>query len=83
MEWHQDKRKIKIVVNRYDSSSHLQLRDLENILQHPAYATLPSDYKSMMQCLNQGSSLTGAAPVPNSGVTSNTWRLGFRGNRRW
>ena len=62
MEWHQDKRKIKIVVNRYDKSSDLQLRDLENILQHPAYATLPSDYKSMMQCLNQGSPLTGAAP---------------------
>jgi pilus assembly protein CpaE len=62
MEWHQDKRKIKIVVNRYDNNSDLQLRDLENILQHPAYATLPSDYKSMMQCLNQGSSLTGAAP---------------------
>ncbi len=62
MEWHQDKRKIKIVVNRYDQNSDLQLRDLESILQHPAYATLPSDYKSMMQCLNQGSPLTGAAP---------------------
>jgi pilus assembly protein CpaE len=62
MEWNQDKRKIKIVVNRYDSSTDLQLRDLESILQHPAYATLPSDYKSMMQCLNQGSPLPGAAP---------------------
>jgi pilus assembly protein CpaE len=62
IEWHQDKRKIKIVVNRHDSSTDLQLRDLENILQHPAYATLPSDYKSVMECLNQGSPLTGAAP---------------------
>jgi pilus assembly protein CpaE len=62
MEWHQDKRKIKIVVNRYDNGSDLQLRDVENILQHPAYGTLPSDNKSLMQCLNQGSSLTGAAP---------------------
>jgi pilus assembly protein CpaE len=62
MEWHQDKRKIKIVVNRYDNSSDLQLRDLENILQHPAYATLPGDYKALMLCLNQGSPLTGAAP---------------------
>ena len=64
IEWHQDKRKIKIVVNRHDSSSDLQLRDLENILQHPAYATLPSDYKSVMECLNQGSPLIGGrAPV--------------------
>ncbi len=62
MEWHQDKRKIKIVVNRYDSSSDLQLRDLESILQHPAYATLTSDFKALMQCLNQGTPLTGAAP---------------------
>jgi pilus assembly protein CpaE len=62
MEWHHDKRKIKIVVNRYDHSSDLQLRDLESILQHPAYATLPSDYKSLMQCLNQGSPLSEAAP---------------------
>ena len=62
MEWHQDKRKIKIVVNRYDNSSGLQLKDLENILQHPSYATLPSDYPAMMQCLNQGSPLIGAAP---------------------
>ena len=62
VEWHQDKRKIKIVVNRYDNSSGLQLRDLENILQHPAFATLPSDYQGMMQCLNQGSPLMGAAP---------------------
>jgi len=62
MEWHQDKRNIKIVVNRYDTSSGLQLKDLENILQHPAYATLPGDYPALMQCLNQGSPLMGAAP---------------------
>jgi pilus assembly protein CpaE len=62
IEWHQDKRKIKIVVNRYDNSSGLQLRDLEHILQHPAFATLPSDYQALMQCLNQGSSLMTAGP---------------------
>ena len=62
MEWHQDKRKIKIVVNRYDSSCDLQLGDLGNILQHPAFATLPSDYQAMMQSLNQGTPLMGAAP---------------------
>jgi len=62
VEWHQEKRKIKIVVNQYDKRNDLQLRDLENILQHPAFATLPSDYPSLMQCLNQGSPLMGAAP---------------------
>ncbi len=82
MEWHQDKRKIKIVVNRYDSSSDLQLRDLENILQHPAYATLPSDYKSLMQCLNQGSPLTGAAPRSKLWRDIKNWLSNFTGNRR-
>jgi pilus assembly protein CpaE len=62
MEWHQDKRKIKLVVNRYDMSSGLQLRDLESILQHSAYATLASDYQAMMQCLNQGAPMATATP---------------------
>jgi pilus assembly protein CpaE len=62
MEWHQDKKKIKIVVNRYDNSSGLQLKDLENILQHPAYATLPNDPSALSQCLNQGTPLLTTAP---------------------
>jgi pilus assembly protein CpaE len=62
IEWHHDKRKIKIVVNRFDNSNGLQLRDVENILQHRAFATLTSDYQSMMQSLNQGTPLSGAAP---------------------
>jgi len=61
-EWQHDRRKIKIVVNRYDNSSALQLRDLENILKHPAFFTLPSDYATLMQCLNQGTSLLTTAP---------------------
>jgi pilus assembly protein CpaE len=62
VEWHQDKRKIKLVVNRFDNSSGLQLRDLESLLQHTAFATLPNDYQALMQCLNQGSPLMGTAP---------------------
>jgi pilus assembly protein CpaE len=61
-EWLHDKRKLKIVVNRYDNSSGLQLRDLENILQHPAFVTLPSDYQALMECLNQGTTMMAAAP---------------------
>lgn len=61
-EWNQEKRKIKIVVNRHDNSSGIQMRDLEHILQQPAYATLPNDYKALVQCLNQGTSLVTTAP---------------------
>lgn len=62
MDWHQDRRKIKIVVNRFDSSHGLQLRDLEQIMQHSAFHTLPSDYLALMQCLNQGNPLVTTAP---------------------
>lgn len=68
IEWHQDKRKLKIVVNRYDNASGLQLRDLDNILQHPTFATLPNDYQALMQCLNQG------APLMNAAPRSKLWR---------
>jgi len=62
MDLYHDRGKIKIVVNRYDTSNGLQLRDLEPILQQPAYATLPSDYKDLMQCLNQGTPMSTGAP---------------------
>jgi pilus assembly protein CpaE len=62
LEWHQERRKIRIVVNRHDNSSGLQLRDLDRILQHPVFATLPHDYPALMQCLNQGTPLATTAP---------------------
>jgi pilus assembly protein CpaE len=61
-EWNQEKRRIKIVVNRHDNSSGIQMRDLGHILQHPAYATLPNDNPALVQCLNQGTSLITTAP---------------------
>jgi pilus assembly protein CpaE len=62
VDWYQDKRKIKIVVNRYGENNDLQLRDLENILQHPPFATLPSDYQALAQCQNQGLPMMSASP---------------------
>ncbi|HEY9074199.1 MAG TPA: hypothetical protein VIN67_08720, partial [Desulfobaccales bacterium] len=40
LEMNQDRRKIKLVVNRFDRSNGLQLKDLEQIVQQPAFATL-------------------------------------------
>jgi pilus assembly protein CpaE len=61
-DWNQEKRKIKIVVNRHDNSSGIQMRDLEHILQNSAYATLSKDNSALVQCLNQGTSLLSTAP---------------------
>lgn len=67
-DWNQEKRKIKIVVNRQDNSSGIQMRDLEHILQLPAYATLPNDNAAVAQCLNQGT------PLMNTAPRSKLWR---------
>ena len=62
LEMNQDRRKIKLVVNRFDRSNGLQLKDLEQIVQQPALATLPSDYLLMMEALNRGAPLDVTAP---------------------
>jgi pilus assembly protein CpaE len=61
LEWYQDRRKIKLVVNRFDRGNGLQLKDVEQMMQQPVYATLASDYPLMMEALNQGTPLGVAA----------------------
>lgn len=62
LEWQLEKRKIKIVVNRYISRHTMQLSDLDNIIKHPAFHTLPSDYFSSMKAIDLGTILAKAAP---------------------
>lgn len=57
LEWYQEQRKIKLVVNRFDRANGLQLKDLEQMLQQSVFATLPSDYFMMMETLNRGTPL--------------------------
>jgi pilus assembly protein CpaE len=62
IDWYPNRRRIKLVVNRHGENNDLQLRDLENILQHPPFMTLPSDSSALTQCQNQGLPLMSAAP---------------------
>jgi pilus assembly protein CpaE len=64
-EWNVNRRKIKIVVNRYISRHVMQLGDLNNIISHPAFHTLPSDYFSLMKAIDEGTILASAAPRSN------------------
>ena len=57
LEWYQDRRKIKLVVNRFDRGNGLQLKDVEQMVQQRVFATLASDYHLMMEALNQGTPL--------------------------
>ena len=61
LEWYQERRKIKLVVNRFDRGNGLQLKDVEQMVQQPVFATLASDYSVMMEALNQGTPLGVAA----------------------
>ncbi|MBW1953990.1 MAG: AAA family ATPase [Deltaproteobacteria bacterium] len=60
--WELDDQKLKVVVNRYEKDYTLGLGDLETILLKPAFYTLPSDYHSMIEAINQGLPLAEVAP---------------------
>ncbi len=62
LEWYPERRKIKLVVNRFDRANGLQLKDLEQLLQQNVFATLASDYAVMMETLNCGTPLGLTAP---------------------
>ncbi len=68
LEWYQDRRKIKLVVNRFDRGNGLQLRDVEQMVQQPVFATLASDYLLMMETLNRGT------PLGVTAQRSKLWR---------
>jgi pilus assembly protein CpaE len=55
--------KVKVVVNHYTKDYRLLgLKDVENICRKPVYFTLPHDYISLMESINQGIPLGEAAP---------------------
>lgn len=60
--WNVDDKKVNLVVNRYEKDFTLGLKDLENIFSQPVFATLPSDYASLIDAINQGLSLGEVAP---------------------
>lgn len=60
--WDVDDHKVHLVVNRYEKDFTLGLKDLENIFLRPVFATLPSDYASLIDAINQGLPLGEIAP---------------------
>ena len=68
LEDQRERRKIKLVINRFNRNSGLVLRDLEQVVQQPVFATLCSDYLLMVEALNRG------APLGVSGPRSKLWR---------
>jgi pilus assembly protein CpaE len=61
-DWLPLQEQLKVVVTRYQKGSILQLRDLEQVIYQPAFATLPSDYASLGEAITKGDALATAAP---------------------
>jgi pilus assembly protein CpaE len=61
-EWQPLGGQTRVVVNRYQKGNGLQLRDLEQVVQQPAFHTLPSDYPALNGAITQGEPLATAAP---------------------
>ncbi len=58
-----DDSRVKVLVNNYVKDySVLGLKDVEGIYNNPVYFTLPHDYTSLMECINQGISLGESSP---------------------
>ena len=62
LDHHLDTHKIKIIVNRHIRHHVVQLGDLDHIIKHPAFHTLPSDYFSLMKAIDLGTTLANVAP---------------------
>jgi Flp pilus assembly CpaE family ATPase len=68
LEDQRELRKIKLVINRFDRSNGLELRDVEQVVKQQVFATLASDSQLMMEALNRG------APLGVIGPRSKLWR---------
>lgn len=60
--WDVDEHKVKLVVNRYEKDYTLGLKDLQNLFLQPVFFTLPSDFVSLIDTINQGVTLAEGAP---------------------
>ena len=60
--FHLDQNRLKIVVNLYNSRQLEEVRDLERIIQHPIFHTLPNDSLPLQKAIHEGNTLGIVAP---------------------
>jgi pilus assembly protein CpaE len=61
-EWGVEDYKLKVLVNHYKKHYALGLKNLENIFLQPVACTLPHEYASLMEAINQGEALGKMSP---------------------
>ena len=61
-DWDQGRKKLKVVVNRYDKGNDLGMRELEMIIGEPPLAILAHDYQPLIEAINKGVPLAKVGP---------------------
>jgi pilus assembly protein CpaE len=61
-EWQLVQDRIKLVVNRYEKSNGLSLKNLDQVVKEPVFATLPNDGEPLLEAINRGVPLAKTAP---------------------
>lgn len=61
--------KVELVVNRYEKSGDLRIKDMEDVLGHRIGRSIPNDYAAVAASVNQGVAIAQSAPgSPVSGA---------------
>ncbi len=61
-DWQLVQDRIKLVVNRYEKTNGLSLKNLDQVVKEPAFATLPNDPEPLIEAINRGVPLVRTAP---------------------
>ncbi|MDD1751429.1 MAG: hypothetical protein LUO89_16315 [Methanothrix sp.] len=57
-----DDAKVKVLVNHYSKDYALGLKDIKNIMPRPVLHTLPHEFSTLIEAINQGETLAEVAP---------------------
>jgi pilus assembly protein CpaE len=68
--------KLKVVINRHQKGTDLQLSDLEQVIQRPVFDLLPWDFPSLSEAITKGVPL--ATIAPRSKICRSLYRLAQR-----
>ncbi|MFH1277911.1 MAG: AAA family ATPase [Candidatus Eisenbacteria bacterium] len=62
-----DRARIRVVVNRYDPKGMIRLDDVQESFNFEAFATIPNDFRRVMEGINVGTPLVVGAPESETG----------------
>ena len=67
--------KIKIVINRFLENSQFSITDAQDSIKKEIYWTIPNDYRTIVDAINQGQALCQIAP--KAPITKNIQKLAY------